>query len=52
MDIWKVALLSALIAWCLVCPPFSYLMAPRYFAFPRREWTTRVEYDHEYFGAI
>ncbi|HSR52277.1 MAG TPA: hypothetical protein VLV83_15730 [Acidobacteriota bacterium] len=37
---------------CLVCPPFSWLMAPQYLGGPRRERITRVEYDHEYFGAI
>ncbi|HSR69601.1 MAG TPA: hypothetical protein VLU25_16845 [Acidobacteriota bacterium] len=37
---------------CLICPPFSWLMAPQYLGGPRREHITRVEYDHEYFGAI
>ena len=36
----------------LVCPPFSYLMAPRFLGFPSPVRITRVEYDHEYFGAI
>lgn len=45
-------LVAGLIALCLVAPPFTYLLAPRAMFGPRREWTTRVEYDHEYFGAI
>ena len=40
------------IAWSLLCPPFSYLMAPQFLGGPKREWICRVEYDHEYFGVI
>ena len=48
----KYLLVAGLMAWCLICPPFSYLMAPRYLAGHRRDWVTRVEYDHESYGVI
>lgn len=52
MTVRKCLLVTALLVWCLICPLFSYLMAPRYLAFDRLEWTSRLEFDHEYFGAI
>lgn len=36
----------------LLLPPFSYLMFPNYQLAHRRDLISRVEFDHEYFGAI
>ncbi len=41
-----------LMTFALVSPPFSYVMWPCYRERYRRERIVRVEYDHDYFGAI
>lgn len=48
----KPVMIAGFVGLCLLCPPFSYLMAPRYLGGPRRDPISRVEHDHEYFGAI
>ncbi len=40
------------IALALVLPPFIYLMIPHYQFRYRRDEISRVEFDHEYFGAV
>ena len=40
------------IALALALPPFSYLMIPHYHFRYRGDEISRVEFDHEYFGAF
>ena len=46
------ATIASFITLSLVLPPFSYLMIPHYQFRYRRDEISRVEFDHEYFGAI
>ncbi len=48
----KCASIASCIALALALPPFSYLMIPHYQFRYRRVEISRVEFDHEYFGAI
>lgn len=48
----KCAGVAGLILLALFFPPFSYAMAPYYQLLYRREAITRLEFDHDYFGAI
>ena len=51
-ELIKCASIVSCIALALVLPPFSYLMIPHYQFRYRRDEISRVEFDHEYFGAI
>ena len=46
------AAVGAAIALALVPPPFGYLMTPFYQVAYGRPAITRVEFGHDYFGAI
>ncbi len=51
-ELIKCTSIVSCIALALVLPPFSYLMIPHYQFRYRRDEISRVEFDHEYFGAV
>ncbi len=48
----KFCAVFGLMTLALIAPPFSYVIWPYYRETYRRERIVRVEYDHDYFGAI
>ncbi len=48
----KFCAVFSLMTLALIAPPFSYVIWPYYRETYRRERIVRVEYDHDYFGAI
>ena len=52
LDALKTVAVGAAITLAVLVPPFSYLMGPHAPIVYRRELISRVEFDHDYFGAI